>query len=180
MALPSPWTRSQPPPAGGGQLLPAPLSSGIPSHSTPVEGCSRNTRSQLLIDVSTCSGLGGAGVGEQSAAQPSRSLCSPAEGGLLPPALCRPRRGKRRPLHPIAAADPPGELVQLSPSLPPGLIAMAPANSSRNFSAPETRNGSGEQGLRGVVARRAWWRHVRLPMALVLLSGAEHGAVRTP
>lgn len=29
---------------------------------------------------------------------------------------------------------------------------MAPTNSSRNFSAPEGRNGSGEQGLRGAEA----------------------------
>lgn len=38
---------------------------------------------------------------------------------------------------------------------------MAPANSSRNFSAPEARNGSGEQGLRGAErtspARRPRW-----------------------
>lgn len=34
---------SRPPPTRGGQLPPAPLSTGIPSHSTVVEGCSQTT-----------------------------------------------------------------------------------------------------------------------------------------
>ncbi|KAM6377180.1 melanin-concentrating hormone receptor 1-like isoform 2-T2 [Pluvialis apricaria] len=103
----------------------------------------------MLFDVSTCSGLGGAGVGEWSSAQPSRSLCSLAAGGLLPPTLCsapvRPGGERGGGGHPIAAADPPRELAQLSPSPAPGLSAMAPTNSSRNFSAPEGRNGSAEK-----------------------------------
>ncbi|KAK4811867.1 hypothetical protein QYF61_012285 [Mycteria americana] len=38
-----PPATSRPPPARGGQLSPAPLSTGIPSHPTAVEGCSQTT-----------------------------------------------------------------------------------------------------------------------------------------
>ncbi|XP_075297000.1 melanin-concentrating hormone receptor 1 isoform X2 [Opisthocomus hoazin] len=74
----------------------------------------------------------------------SHSLCPPAAGGLLPPALC-PAPGEEKEGSPHAAADPPREFAQLSPSLAAGLAAMAPANSSRNFSAPEARNSSAEK-----------------------------------
>lgn len=130
-------------------------------------------------------------MGERSAAQPSRRLCSPAAEGLLPPTLCSAPvcpGGERGSPHPIVAADPPRELAQLSPSLPPGLTAMAPTNSSRNFTAPEARNGSGEQGLargRGASPRRgagagagAWGAlrgKARLHIALALFCSAEPG-----
>lgn len=78
---------SQPPPARGGQL-PQPRSSP-PTRRRWRDALRRRVwRSQLLFDVSTCSGLGGAGVGERSSAWPSLSLCSPAAGGLLPPTVC--------------------------------------------------------------------------------------------
>nr|XP_030143108.3 melanin-concentrating hormone receptor 1-like isoform X2 [Taeniopygia guttata] len=83
--------------------------------------------SQLLLDVRTCSGSAGR---RRNRAQPSLSRCSPALGRLLPP-------------HPTA--EPLRELVQLSPSRLPALAAMAPGNSSRNFSVPEARNGSAEK-----------------------------------
>ncbi|XP_064251633.1 melanin-concentrating hormone receptor 1 isoform X2 [Passer domesticus] len=64
-----------------------------------------------------------AAAGSGRAPSSSSSSSFPAGGAAHPP------------------AEPPGELAQLSPSL----AAMAPGNSSRNFSVPEARNGSAEK-----------------------------------
>lgn len=64
---------------------------------------------------------------------------------------------------------------------------MAPANSSRNFSAPEARNGSGERGLRGPegtspAGRPCWgWRDImgcsRGHMALELSRSPQFSSI---
>ncbi|XP_077044445.1 melanin-concentrating hormone receptor 1-like isoform X2 [Agelaius phoeniceus] len=96
--------------------------------------------SQLLLDVRTCSGSAGR---ERHRAQPSSAAArrlwqggrAPSSSSRVPPGQ---RGGKRGPSQ-------RGELAQLSPSRLPALAAMAPGNSSRNFSAPEAQNGSAEK-----------------------------------
>ncbi|XP_039572173.1 melanin-concentrating hormone receptor 1 isoform X2 [Passer montanus] len=73
-----------------------------------------------------------------SGTERSRASAAAAASGRAPSSSSSsfPAGGAAHP-----PAEPPGELAQLSPSL----AAMAPGNSSRNFSVPEARNGSAEK-----------------------------------
>lgn len=109
------------------------------------EGCSVCLCARVSSSLMSEPAPGSAGR-QRNRAQPSLSRCSPAVGGLVPPASPAGQLGN--PARPIA--EPPRELAQLSPCPLPALAAMAPGNSSRNFSAPEARNGSGERGCAGL------------------------------
>lgn len=118
-----------------------------------------------------CEGALAAAVGRQRPElgwEPATLGCPSASSGHLPAAagsaaprcqyLLRARRGGRaessaaepqlQPQPPAGRtpAPPPSPRGHRSPASP---RAMAPGNSSRNFSAPEARNGSGEKGGKG-------------------------------